>query len=64
MKNQEKQFNSLEYFNDKVIDLIVFDEQMKMIEETFEEAKKRYDEEIEKAYKKGWDDAAIQFHNY
>jgi transcription termination factor NusB len=60
MENQEKQFNSLEYFHDKVEDLIVFDEQMKMIEE----AKKRYDEEIEKAYRKGWDDTAIQFHNY
>jgi len=28
------------------------------------EAKKMYDEEIIKAYNKGWDEAALMYHNY
>lgn len=64
MENQDKQFNSLEYFNDKVTDLQLYELEYKMIAEAFEEAKKRYEEEIEKSFKRGWDDAASKFHNY
>ena len=60
----EKQFNSLEYFNDKVTDLELYNSEYKMIEEAFKEAKKMYAEEIIKAYNKGWDEAALQYHNY
>lgn len=54
MENQEKQFNSLEYFNDKVTDLELYNSEYRMIEEAFEEAKKMYMEEIEKAFEKGY----------
>ena len=50
----EKQFNSLEYFNDKVTDLELYNSEYKMIEEAFKEAKKMYIEEIEKAYADGF----------
>jgi len=50
----EKQFNSLEYFNDKVTDLQLYNSEYKMIEEAFEESKKMYMEEIEKAFEKGY----------
>jgi len=50
----EKQFNSLEYFNDKVTDLELYNSEYKVIEEAFEEAKKMYMEEIEKAYADGF----------
>lgn len=60
----EKQFNSLEYFNDKVTDLELYNSEYKVIEEAFEEAKKMYAEEIIKAFNKGWDEAALQYHNY
>lgn len=53
MENQEKQFNSLEYFNDKVTDLELYNSEYKMIEDAFEEAKKMYMEEIEKAFNDG-----------
>ena len=54
MENQEeKQFNSLEYFNDKVTDLELYNSEYKMIEEAFEEAKKMYAEEIIKAFNDG-----------
>lgn len=64
MENQEKKFNSLEYFNDKVTDLELYNSEYKMIEDAFKEAKKMYAEEIIKAYNKGWDEAALQYHNY
>ena len=53
MENQEKQFNSLEYFNDKVTDLELYNSEYKIIEDAFEEAKKMYMEEIEKAFNDG-----------
>ena len=53
MENQEKQFNILEYFNDKVTDLELYNSEYKMIEEAFEEAKKMYAEEIIKAFNDG-----------
>lgn len=49
----EKQFNSLEYFNDKVTDLELYNSEFKVIEDAFEEAKKMYMEEIEKAFNDG-----------
>lgn len=49
----EKQFNSLEYFNDKVTDLELYNSEYKMIEEAFEEAKKMYAEEIIKSFNDG-----------
>ena len=58
MENQEKQFNSLEYFNDKVTDLELYNSEYKMIEEAFEEAKKMYAEEIQKAFEKGHEEGA------
>lgn len=55
MENKEqKQFNSLEYFNDKVNDLELYNSEYKMIAEAFEEATKIYKEEIIKAYKDGF----------
>ena len=50
----EKQLNSLEYFNDKVTDLELYNSEYKMIEEAFKEAKKMYMEEIAKAYAYGF----------
>ena len=58
MENQEKKFNSLEYFNDKVTDLELYNSEYKMIEEAFEEAKKMYAEEIIKAFEKGHEEGA------
>ena len=58
MENQEKQFNSLEYFNDKVTDLELYNSEYKMIEDAFEEAKKMYAEEIQKAFEKGHEEGA------
>jgi len=49
----EKQFNSLEYFNDKLTDLELYNSEYKMIEDAFEEAKKMYIKEIEKAFNDG-----------
>ena len=57
----EKQFNSLEYFNDKVTDLELYNSEYKVIEEAFEEAKKMYAEEIMNAYKDGWINGAEVF---
>ena len=56
MENQEKQFNSLEYFNDKVTDLELYNSEYKMIEKAFEDAKKMYDKEIEKAFDRGFEE--------
>ena len=56
MENQEKQFNSLEYFNDKVTDLELYNSEYKMIEKAFEDAKKMYDKEIEKAFERGFEE--------
>ena len=53
MENKEKQFNSLEYFNDKVTDLELYNSEYKVIEEAFEEAKKMYAQEIIKAFNDG-----------
>ena len=51
---EQKQFNSLDYFNDKVTDLELYNSEYKMIEDAFEEAKKIYKEELKKAYKNGF----------
>jgi membrane-associated HD superfamily phosphohydrolase len=54
MENQEEKETSLEYFYDKVLDASEFYEsEYKAIVDALNEAKKMYDEEIEKAYMKG-----------
>ena len=65
MINQEEKETSLEYFYDKVLDASEFYEsEYKAIVDALNEANKMYAEELENAYKKGWDEAALQFHNY
>lgn len=65
MENQEEKETSLEYFYDKVLDSSEFYEsEYKDILDALNEAKKMYEEEIIKAYNKGWDDAALNYHNY
>ena len=65
MENQEEKETSLEYFYDKVLDASQFYEsEYKAILDALNEAKKMYEEEIIKAYNKGWDEAALNFHNY
>ena len=65
MENQEEKETSLEYFYDKLLDASEFYEsEYKAIIDALNEAKKMYAEEIAKAYNKGWDDAALNFHNY
>ena len=65
MENQEEKETSLEYFYDKVLDASEFYEsEYKAIVDALNEANKMYAEELENAYKKGWDEAALQFHNY
>jgi hypothetical protein len=65
MENQEEKETSLEYFYDKVLDAPAFyPERYRAIMDALDEAKKMYAEELENAYKKGWDEAALQFHNY
>ena len=61
MENQEKKLNSLEYFDDKVTDLQLYNSEYKMIENAFKEAKKMYEEEIENAYKKGYLEGAKDY---
>jgi Fic family protein len=65
MENKEEKETSIEYFYDKVLDASEFYEsEYKAIVDALNEAKKMYAEELENAYKKGWDEAALQFHNY
>lgn len=65
MENQEENETSLEYFYDKVLDASEFYEsEYQAIFDALNEAKKMYAEEIAKAFEKGWDEAALQFHNY
>ena len=55
MENQEEKETSLEYFYDKVLDASEFYEsEYKAILDALNEAKKMYEEEIIKAYNKGW----------
>jgi ribonuclease I len=54
MENQEEKETSLEYFYDKVLDASEFYEsEYQAIVDAFNEAKKMYQEEIEKAFEKG-----------
>jgi hypothetical protein len=65
MENQEEKETSLEYFYDKVLDASEFYEsEYKAIVDALNEAKKMYAEELIKAYNKGWDEAALMYHNY
>ena len=65
MENQEEKETSLEYFYDKVLDASEFYEsEYKDILDALNEAKKMYQEEINKAYNKGYDDAQLMYHNY
>jgi hypothetical protein len=62
MENQEQEETSLEYFYDKVLDASEFYEsEYKDILDALNEAKKMYDEEIVKAYNKGWDEGALNY---
>ena len=55
MENQEEKETSLEYFYDKVLDASEFYEsEYKDILDALNEAKKMYQEEIEKAYADGF----------
>jgi hypothetical protein len=65
MEDQEEKETSLEYFYDKVLDSSGFYEsEYKAIVDAFNEAKKMYEEELVKSYNKGWDEAALMYHNY
>ena len=65
MENQEEKETSIEYFYDKVLDASEFYEsEYKAIVDALNEAKKMYQEEIAKAYNKGYDDAQLMYHNY
>ena len=55
MENQEEKETSIEYFYDKVLDASEFYEsEYQSIVDALNEAKKMYEEEIEKAFKKGY----------
>ena len=66
MENQEEKETSLKYYESKVMRLVIHNRNTDatFIFDAFEEAKKMYDEEIIKAYNKGWDEAALMYHNY
>ena len=62
MENQEEKETSLEYFYDKVLDASEFYEsEYQAIVDALNEAKKMYDEEIVKAYNKGWNEGALNY---
>ncbi len=55
MENQEEKETSIEYFYDKVLDASEFYEsEYQAILDALNEAKKMYDEEIAKAFEKGY----------
>ena len=66
MENQEEKETSLKYYESKVSLFIIHNRSIDtgFLIDAFEEAKKMYAEEIIKAYNKGWDDAALNYHNY
>jgi hypothetical protein len=66
MENQEEKETSLEYYESKVSLFIIHNRCVDtgFLIDALNKAKKMYAEELENAYKKGWDEAALQFHNY
>lgn len=63
MENQEQEETSLEYFWDKVWkNTELYEEEYIAISGALKESKKMYENEIAKAYEKGYQDA-IKFYN-
>ena len=59
MENQEEKQTSLEYFYDKVLDASeYYNSEYQAILDALNEAKKMYDEEIQKAFEKGHEEGA------
>lgn len=57
MEIQLEKETSLEYFYDKVLDATeLYNSEYKAIEDALNEAKKMYKEEIQNAYKKGYEE--------
>lgn len=57
MQNQEEKETSLEYYHDKVLDFIIINDiQGGFLIDSFYKAKKMYDEEIVKAFEKGYEE--------
>ena len=55
MENQEEKETSLEYYHDKVLDFIIINDiQGGFLIDSFYKAKKMYEEEIAKAFEKGY----------
>ena len=55
MINQEEKETSLEYYHDKVLDFIIINDiQGGFLIDSFYKAKKMYEEEIAKAFEKGY----------
>ena len=57
MEEQLEKETSLEYFYDKVLDATeLYNSEYKAIEDALNEAKKMYNNEIQNAYKKGYEE--------